>query len=136
MSVFNDKGLDDKVLFVYNPYVRRLTAYFMDHDFQIEESFEEECEWIKISHPAHEDQYLHIQLDYDECAQLIVYYRRDNDQELNEGISDSWNSTSHRSSNIFIAENDMQERMFIENFPNITFYKGVKEIVFKGEADE
>ena len=79
---------------VYNPFNRKLsilygsciTTYF----------FEDMKEWTKVSfngdnnHPN----YLHIQLDYDEEMQLIVYSRVDGSDQLNEHLTESLHSNS------------------------------------------
>ena len=95
---------------VYNPFNRKLsilygsciTTYF----------FEDMKEWTKVSfngdnnHPN----YLHIQLDYDEEMQLIVYSRVDGSDQLNEHLTESLHSNSMNecSKKIKVSYNDRE----------------------------
>lgn len=117
-----EKKVDDKVVIIYNPYSRELSAYFMNHDVMINDvRFESSDDWQVVYHPVNKDEYLHIQLDYDQTAQLIVYYRYTEDNGLLDNC-DSWHSGTRQSDNIFIAQNDLEFEMFKVAVRSLEFY--------------
>lgn len=83
---------NNKFKAVFNPFLRKLGVLY-GTGISIHE-FEDIEEWVKISFNADSDepQYLHVQLDYDECLQLLFYPRVDGDQSLNEPLGVYFNS--------------------------------------------
>jgi hypothetical protein len=129
-EMLSNQPQDRHVIAIYNPYLRSLLVHFLDYDHTVTYDFESECEWVYISHPAISDQYLAIQLDYDEFAQLIIYYEEG--EEADYVDSDSWNADGrHRDSNIFIVHSDMEWQLKIDLLDKIEFYPSVHEIKFK-----
>jgi hypothetical protein len=77
---------------IYNPYNRQLLVSY--GDTVTEYFFQDVEEWVKISFNGDDNHpnYLHVQLDYDECMQLIFYPRVDGSEDLNERIGTYFNS--------------------------------------------
>lgn len=71
---------------VYNVFTRQLAVLYGDCVSTYE--FEDREEWTKVSYNGNTEHpdYLHVQLDYDECSQLLFYPRKDGDSSLNEEI--------------------------------------------------
>lgn len=69
---------------VYNIFNRRLAVLYGNKISMY--TFSEQEEWTKISFNGDQDHphYLHVQLDYDEHAQLLFYPREDGSESLNE----------------------------------------------------
>jgi hypothetical protein len=111
---------------IYNPYNRQLLVSY--GDTVTEYFFEEIEEWVKISFNGDENHpnYLHIQLDYDECMQLLFYPRVDGSENLNERIATFYNSgDDDNPENVIIVHNDNQleeakERVFGLKFNQTT----------------
>jgi hypothetical protein len=103
---------------IYNPYTRQLLVSY--GDTVTEYFFQDVEEWVKISFNGDENHpnYLHIQLDYDECMQLIFYPRVDGSDSLHEAISTQYNTCDDDNpDNITIIHNEEQleeakERIF------------------------
>lgn len=77
---------------VFNPLNRELAVRYGNAVSTYQ--FGESEEWTKVSYNGDADHpcYLHIQLDYDECMQLLFYPREDGSQDLNEDDGTFWNS--------------------------------------------
>ena len=107
---------------IYNPYNRQLLVSY--GDTVTEYFFKEESEWVKISFNGDEyhPNYLHVQLDYDECMQLIFYPRVDGSSSLNEHITEQYQTCDDDNpDNITIVRNiyeldEAKERVFGLNF--------------------
>jgi hypothetical protein len=93
---------------VYNIFNKKIAVLYGDcisHHI-----FEEDEEWIKFSfngNPNHPN-YLHTQIDYDECFQLLFYPRKDGDQSLHEDLGTFFNSSKMEEipGNLMIVYND------------------------------
>lgn len=76
--------IDNNFQALFNPFIKQLAVQYGNTVSNY--TFEEIEEWTKISFngdPEHPN-YLHVQLDYDECLQLLFYPRQDNDESLHE----------------------------------------------------
>ena len=104
---------------VYNPFTRDLAV---EYGSKITEyTFESGEEWVKISFNGDQEHpnYLHVQLDYDECLQLLFYPRVDGSELLNE-----------ESSVCFFSENMVNIHQAIKIVYNDSDYKQeVKKLV-------
>lgn len=83
---------DNEFKAVFNPFNRKLSVLYglalMNY------TFDEIEEWVKMSmdNDPCRDEYLHIQLDYDESLQLLFYPRVEGSPHLNENIGVYFNS--------------------------------------------
>lgn len=77
---------------IYNIFTRQLAVAYGDTTSLY--TFKDQVEWTKISFNGNQDHpnYLHVQLDYDETAQLLFYPREDGDQYLHEDLGTYFNS--------------------------------------------
>lgn len=126
----NLKTLKDKrIIVIYNPYIRKYYVHFIDHDYGEEGAFDDESEWQYIDHPVYKDQHLAIQLDYDECAQLIVYFEQGDQGEYTDSIS--WNSDGHRNSNVIIVHTDIEFEMYKSFIDKLDLYPKVNVLKLK-----
>ena len=118
---------DKRIIVIYNPYIRKYYVHFIDHDYGEEGAFDDESEWQYIDHPIYKDQHLAIQLDYDENAQLIVYFEQGDQSEYTDSIS--WNSDGYRNSNVIIVHTDIEFEMYksfidkLDLYPNVNVLK-------------
>lgn len=85
---------------LFNPFTKQLAVLYGNCVSNY--TFQEEEEWTKISFDgdANNPSYLHVQLDYDGCLQLLFYPRQDNDPSLNENLGTYFNSTQIKSNSI------------------------------------
>lgn len=126
------KEKDNHILIAYNPHIRRLAVYFTDFEYLVETNFDSECEWVYIDHPVFDDQYLAIQLDYDECSQLIVYFEHPAEGEsASYSDSVSWLSSGHKNSNFFIVNSDLEYMLKLAVLEKLEFYPKVDELKLK-----
>jgi len=77
---------------VFNPFTKELAVLYGNAVSTY--TFEDIEEWTKVSFNGDEEHpnYLHIQLDYDECLQLLFYPRVDNDESLHEELGTYFHS--------------------------------------------
>jgi hypothetical protein len=103
---------------IYNPYTRHLIVRY--GSVITEHYFEEAEEWCKISFNGDEDHpnYLHIQLDYDECMQLLFYPRADGCESLHESEGSYYYTCEpeKNSENIKIVHNKEQHNRELREF--------------------
>lgn len=127
----DETKLDDQIIAIYNPYLRELMIYYKDHNCSESRQFDSDCDWQYFYHPVYKDQFLHVQLDYDECAQLIIYFERDipGGRQYDDCIS--WHSLGHKDSSIFIVHSDIEWDMTVKMIPNLEFYKGTRHLKVK-----
>jgi len=78
---------------LYNPFIRKLAVLYGDTVSTY--TFSDVEEWTKVSFNGDENHpnYLHIQIDYDECFQLLFYPRVDNNNSLHESLGKYFNSS-------------------------------------------
>lgn len=123
---------DRHVVVIYNPHIRKIAVYFTDYEYLVETNFDSECEWVYIDHPVFDDQYLAIQLDYDECSQLIVYFEHPAEGEsASYSDSVSWLSSGHKNSNFFIVNSDLEYMLKLAVLEKLEFYPKVDELKLK-----
>lgn len=84
---------NNKFKAIFNPFTKMLAVLYGDCVSVY--TFEEIEEWTKISFNGDDNHpnYLHVQLDYDECLQLLFYPRVDYDESLHEDLGVYFNST-------------------------------------------
>lgn len=107
---------------IYNPYLRKLLVRY--GNALTENFFQETEEWTKVSFNGDDEHpnYLHIQIDYDECFQLLFYPRVDGSDSLNENIGsyyftcDDVPNCTKNSKNIRIVHNNIQWEKELKSF--------------------
>jgi len=106
---------------VFNPITRDLLVKYGDAITKI--TFQDLDEWGVVNFDADEKHpcYLHIQLDYDEMAQLLFYPRVEGDEGLNEGLGTYWNSFGKKKpTRIKIVYNDFAWNVALKDFLEAT----------------
>ena len=102
--------VNNRFIAVYNPFTKELAVEYGKCITTY--TFVEDDEWCKVSFNGDQDHpnYLHIQLDYDECLQLIFYPREDGDSSLHENMVYSFYSMEMNKipDCIHIAFNDVE----------------------------
>jgi hypothetical protein len=95
---------------VYNPFNRQLAVLY--GTTITENYFIETEEWTKVSFNGDDNHpnYLHIQIDYDECFELLFYPREDNDSSLHEDLGVYFYSSNMDKipENIKLVYNDLE----------------------------
>lgn len=101
---------------MYNPFTRNLLVKY--GEALIQHQFEDIKEWVCVSYNNDEEHpcFLHIQLDYDETAQLIFYPRVEGDEDYDLDLSSSWNSLSGGDEHIKIIHNDFEWDVMLKQF--------------------